>query len=204
MVQGKINSGRHTDHPAGCHSIRTNQSPPPPSHFLQAGYPSCRPINSVKALKATSALGLGRRRLNGVTCTVSVPQKKKAKMRQKSAKSKPRISVDDLLLVRSYWIYSTVVQDHLTLPYLTFGVNSLLNRLLSAEAIFEYRTTELQKKYQKFKMQNKNMKWKPEIKYFSVLISGFFWVIVCKYIICYEHYQVYTVSQKNKALHYCP
>jgi len=29
MVQGKINRGRHTDHPAGCHSIRTNQCPSP-------------------------------------------------------------------------------------------------------------------------------------------------------------------------------
>jgi len=26
-----------------------------PPHFLQAGFPSCRPINSVKALKATKA-----------------------------------------------------------------------------------------------------------------------------------------------------
>jgi len=31
MEQGKINRGRHTDHPAGRHSIRTNQCPPPPS-----------------------------------------------------------------------------------------------------------------------------------------------------------------------------
>ena len=31
MVQGKINRDRHTDHPAGHHSIRTNQCPPPPS-----------------------------------------------------------------------------------------------------------------------------------------------------------------------------
>ena len=30
MVQGKINRGRHTDHPAGRHSIRTNQCPQPP------------------------------------------------------------------------------------------------------------------------------------------------------------------------------
>ena len=30
MVQGKINRGRHTDHPAGRHSIRTNQCLPPP------------------------------------------------------------------------------------------------------------------------------------------------------------------------------
>jgi len=53
MVQGKINRGRHADHPAGRHSVRTNQCPPLPSpHFLQAGCPSCRPTNSVKALKA--------------------------------------------------------------------------------------------------------------------------------------------------------
>jgi len=54
MVQGKINRGRHTDHPTGRHSIRTNQCPPPPSspYFLQAVCPSCHPTNSVKALKA--------------------------------------------------------------------------------------------------------------------------------------------------------
>jgi len=34
MVQGKINSGRHTDHPAGRHSIRTSQCPPPPSPHI--------------------------------------------------------------------------------------------------------------------------------------------------------------------------
>jgi len=31
-------------------------------YFLRAGCPSCRPTNSVKALKATSTFGLGRRR----------------------------------------------------------------------------------------------------------------------------------------------
>ena len=63
MVQGKTNRGRETDHLAGRHSIWTNQCPPPPSSiFLQAGCPSCHPTNSVKALKATSAFGLGRRR----------------------------------------------------------------------------------------------------------------------------------------------
>ena len=56
MVQRKINKGRHTDHLAGRHYIRTNQCPPPPSpDFLQAGCPSCRPTNGVKSLKATSA-----------------------------------------------------------------------------------------------------------------------------------------------------
>ena len=56
MVQGKINRGRHTDHPAGHHSILHH-----PPHILQAGCPSCHPTNSVKALKATSAFRLGRR-----------------------------------------------------------------------------------------------------------------------------------------------
>jgi len=61
MVQGKINRGRHADHPAGRHSIRTNQCPPPSYPiFLQAGSPSCHPTNSVKALKAISAFGLRR------------------------------------------------------------------------------------------------------------------------------------------------
>ena len=54
MVQGKINRGRHIDHLARRHSIWTNQCPPPPSPhiFLQAGCPSCRPTNSIEALKA--------------------------------------------------------------------------------------------------------------------------------------------------------
>ena len=53
MVQGNINRGRHTDHLAGHHSIRTNQCPPQPCpHFFsQARCPSCRPTNSI-ALKA--------------------------------------------------------------------------------------------------------------------------------------------------------
>jgi len=70
-VRAKINRGRHTDHPAGRHSIRTNQCPPPPSPILlQAGFPSCRPSNSVKALKATynittEKLNLTKKRLLG-------------------------------------------------------------------------------------------------------------------------------------------
>jgi len=71
VVRAKINRGRHTDHPAGRHSIRTNQCPPPPSPILlQAGFPSCRPSNSVKALKATynittEKLNLTKKRLLG-------------------------------------------------------------------------------------------------------------------------------------------
>jgi len=62
-VQGEINRGRHTDHPAGRHSIWTNQCPPPPSPILFTGRMPFLPPNQhyVKALKATSTFGLGRR-----------------------------------------------------------------------------------------------------------------------------------------------
>ena len=59
MVQGKINRGRHTAHQAGRHHLAHLHHP---SYFLQAGWPSCRQTNSVKALKATNAFGLGKRR----------------------------------------------------------------------------------------------------------------------------------------------
>jgi len=49
MVQGEINRGRHTDHPAGHHSIRTNQCPPPPHPFFTGRMPFLPP-NPVKAL----------------------------------------------------------------------------------------------------------------------------------------------------------
>jgi len=51
---GEDNGGRGTDSPGGCHPNRTNGAPTPtiPQNFLQAGCPSCRPTNSVKALKA--------------------------------------------------------------------------------------------------------------------------------------------------------
>jgi len=34
MVQGEINRGRHSDHPAWRHSIRTKQCPPPSSETV--------------------------------------------------------------------------------------------------------------------------------------------------------------------------
>jgi len=37
MVQWKINRGRYTDHPAGCHSIWTKQCPPPSSPMFFTG-----------------------------------------------------------------------------------------------------------------------------------------------------------------------
>ena len=44
MMQGKINRGRHTNHPAVCHFIQTNQCPPPPPpHFLTGQMPFLPP-----------------------------------------------------------------------------------------------------------------------------------------------------------------
>jgi len=43
--------------PSGLTSAHLHHPP-----FLQAGCPSCRPTNTVKALKATSTFGYGRRR----------------------------------------------------------------------------------------------------------------------------------------------
>jgi len=52
MVQGKINRGRHTDHLARHHSIRTNQCPPPPSPIFYK--PVALPAAQPTALKATA------------------------------------------------------------------------------------------------------------------------------------------------------
>jgi len=48
VVQGKINRGRYADHPAGCHSIWTEQCPPPPSPILyrQDALPAAQPTVS--------------------------------------------------------------------------------------------------------------------------------------------------------------
>ena len=45
-VQGKINRGRHKDDPAGCHSIWTNQCPPPPSLIFYR-------LDAIPAIKPT-------------------------------------------------------------------------------------------------------------------------------------------------------
>jgi len=60
MVQGKIDRGRHTDHPDGRHSIRTNQCPPP----LNLGAAQSSIFGSARIFSARSA-GLRRKlRLN--------------------------------------------------------------------------------------------------------------------------------------------
>jgi len=77
MVQAKINRGRHTDHPTGRHSVRTNQCP----HLLHRIFyrpdalPAAQPTVS-KHWKQLAHSEYGedtRVLLNGVTCTVSVP-----------------------------------------------------------------------------------------------------------------------------------
>jgi len=51
-VQGKINRGRQTDHPAGCHSIWTNQCPPPT-------FPHKTLTQSISQNMAVANLGFG-------------------------------------------------------------------------------------------------------------------------------------------------
>ena len=46
MVQGKISRGRHTDHLAGRHCIRTNQRPPPPNPHRPDALPAAQPTMS--------------------------------------------------------------------------------------------------------------------------------------------------------------
>jgi len=56
------------DHPAGRHSIRTKQCPPPPSpRLLQAACPSCCPTDVVKALKANGTDGARKWHVNLLT-----------------------------------------------------------------------------------------------------------------------------------------
>jgi len=76
MVQREINRGRHTDHPAGCHSIRTNQCPPPPSPHIFYGLdslPAAQPTVSKYWRQLAHSGEDARVLLNSVTCTVFIP-----------------------------------------------------------------------------------------------------------------------------------
>ena len=78
MVQGNINRRRHIDHPVGCHSIQTNQCPPPPSppHFFTGRMPFLPPNQQCQSTEGLAHSNYGkdaRVLLNGVTCTVAVP-----------------------------------------------------------------------------------------------------------------------------------
>ena len=57
LYGARVDQQRQTHRPSGwapLHPDQTKQCPSPSfPHFLQAGWPSCRPTNSVKALKAT-------------------------------------------------------------------------------------------------------------------------------------------------------
>ena len=54
MVQGETNRGRHTDHPAGRHSMRTKQCPPPPfPTFFTGRMPFLPPNQQCQSTKAT-------------------------------------------------------------------------------------------------------------------------------------------------------
>ena len=57
-LQGKIKRGRQTDHPAGRHSIQTNQCPPPPSpQFFRGQMPSLPPNQQCQNTEGNSTEG---------------------------------------------------------------------------------------------------------------------------------------------------
>jgi len=60
MVQEKINKGRYSDHPAGCHSIQSNQCPPPPSpnFYRPDALPAAQPTVSKHWRQLTYASAL--------------------------------------------------------------------------------------------------------------------------------------------------
>jgi len=82
MMQGKINRGRHTDHPAGRHSIRTNQRLtsviPPFLHWI----PSCRNPPTLSWLETgTKHARLhtqwhGSKRVTDVSWTITFPDRR--------------------------------------------------------------------------------------------------------------------------------
>jgi len=78
LVQEKINRGRHTDCPAGRHSIRTNQCPPlqSPIFYGLDALPVAQPAVSKhwRQLAHLDKAEDARILLNGVTCAVTIPQ----------------------------------------------------------------------------------------------------------------------------------
>ena len=81
MVQGEINRGRHTDHPAGRHSIRTNQCPHPPSPIFFSGRMPFLPPN--QQCQSTEGTGQASQYLTNCILTVS------------AAASRYRLSLND-------------------------------------------------------------------------------------------------------------
>ena len=62
----------HLGHMQVCTSLQTdNHASTPPLSFLQAGCSSCRPTNSVKALKATGSKDIDRKYTDGLTNAVT-------------------------------------------------------------------------------------------------------------------------------------
>ena len=55
-MQGKINRGRHTDHPAGRHSIRNNQCPLPPSPIFTGRMLFLPPSQQCQSIDGTDML----------------------------------------------------------------------------------------------------------------------------------------------------
>jgi len=67
MVQRKINRGRHIHHPAGPHSIRTNQCPPPPSPMTMILTVHNKPYRFISGWFSTYQLSLNPEKSKAIT-----------------------------------------------------------------------------------------------------------------------------------------
>jgi len=122
MAQGKINKGRHTDHPGGSHSIRTNQCIPPPSriYYRPDALPAAQPTVSKHWRQlAHSDWGKDARvLLNGVTCTVSGTDEA-PKLNQPGESRTSQVS-----LASSRWVQNPPCESMITPVSLSEGIRS--------------------------------------------------------------------------------
>jgi len=86
MVQGKTNRGRHTDHPAGRHSIRTNQCPPPPSPFFTGRMPFLPPNQQCQSTEGNWCIWVREKTLEFSWTVQEKKLRKKDKWGSKSCK----------------------------------------------------------------------------------------------------------------------
>jgi len=73
-VQGEINRGRHSDHPAGRHSILTNQCPPPPSpHCFTGRMPFLPPNQQCRSTQGNQCIRIREKTLEFSSMVLPAP-----------------------------------------------------------------------------------------------------------------------------------
>jgi len=73
MEQGKINKGRHTDHPAGRYFIRTKQCPSPPSPIFTGRMPFLPPNQQCQSTEGNQHILIREKTLEFSSTVLSAP-----------------------------------------------------------------------------------------------------------------------------------